>query len=517
MNRPGSKSGSRNAGSRREQPGAGVGAWGSDGGRSPSPLLLPLQDASDGGDGGGGGGSAMTPDAAHKRPLSPNELDGMTVRPPTASGEDERAAMNRASYWRKSLEFNPRVRTLLLKLWKSAEVPGKRLIEREEYSALRVRSAKAVLAGGGGGGGAAGGARPSPELPSSEAEVRRAAAKDWPVDSLGYDFLDYERFTLLMFKLAERARRTSTADEYARYLERVCAARASSTAAARSHPGTGLEAGASVVVDGRHGGGHGPLDGGGSTDSAPGRLGDAALSGLGGGGGGGNVNVWTRSPSPPNAHGGMDAGLPPMAGQQILFADTGGGGGVGALDQQQQQQQQQQQHLPADGRALSPGGTSYLLRSPPSANVAFQPIHTVQSRLDLPVPRVARASYIGLRPPPSPPGARAARQAAQQTWDDAEAEQAARARLQAERAREEAVLQAELQQAALQRAVGAEGALDGWRFGAVGSLDAAPKRAPTNKGALGGRAVDNRVGEAREAQQRALLTKLDFMASHAKP
>ena len=47
-------------------------------------------------------------------------------------GDSDRTTINRASYWRKSLEFHPRVQQRLLRLWKQTEVPGKRYVEREE-------------------------------------------------------------------------------------------------------------------------------------------------------------------------------------------------------------------------------------------------------------------------------------------------------------------------------------------------------------------------------------------------
>ena len=68
-----------------------------------------------------------------------------------------------------------------------AHLPATSGMPKEVYTSLYVCICKALL---------------EDDEEWDEAEVRRAAAKDWAVDSLGYDFLDYERFTLLIEELA---------------------------------------------------------------------------------------------------------------------------------------------------------------------------------------------------------------------------------------------------------------------------------------------------------------------------
>jgi hypothetical protein len=108
---------------------------------------------------------------------------------------------NRSSHWRKSLEFHPRVRDFLTRLWNDVDVEGKRVLQKDHYVHLRVRIARS--------------------LRHDTQQAERMASKDWTVDSLGYDFLDYERFTLVMFKVAERWHCARTAEDYARFLESV--------------------------------------------------------------------------------------------------------------------------------------------------------------------------------------------------------------------------------------------------------------------------------------------------------
>lgn len=55
---------------------------------------------------------------------------------------------------------------------------------------------------------------------NSEVETRLAET-EWAQDAQGYDFLDYERFTMANFRLAERYRSSRTAEDYARFLQKV--------------------------------------------------------------------------------------------------------------------------------------------------------------------------------------------------------------------------------------------------------------------------------------------------------
>jgi hypothetical protein len=113
------------------------------------------------------------------------------------------ASFNRTAFYRKSLEFHPRVRTMLTKLWAGVDTEGQRCIEEKQYIELRVHIGKAM------------------DKKCDETKTRHTAANDWALDSLGYGFLDYERFTLVTFRLAERYRAVTQAEDYARFLDKV--------------------------------------------------------------------------------------------------------------------------------------------------------------------------------------------------------------------------------------------------------------------------------------------------------
>ena len=154
-----------------------------------TPIKLPLPEELNDPTGAVGGWGA---DSDGEELVDPNDNDGLL--------EARNASFNRTAFYRKSLEFHPRVRTMLTKLWAGVETEGQRCIEEKQYIELRVHIGKAM------------------DKKSDEVKIRHTAAKDWALDSLGYGFLDYERFTLVTFRLAERFRSVHTAEDYARFL-----------------------------------------------------------------------------------------------------------------------------------------------------------------------------------------------------------------------------------------------------------------------------------------------------------
>jgi hypothetical protein len=131
--------------------------------------------------------------------------DGSATDPTDTDGllQARSASFNRTAFYRKSLEFHPRVRTMLTKLWAGVDSEAQRCIEEKQYIELRVHIAKAM------------------DKKCDETKTRHTAANDWALDSLGYGFLDYERFTLVTFRLAERYRAVVQAEDYARFLDKV--------------------------------------------------------------------------------------------------------------------------------------------------------------------------------------------------------------------------------------------------------------------------------------------------------
>ena len=117
---------------------------------------------------------------------------------------------DRALLGREALKWDPRVRRCIDAFWTLTDEDGSGYLDVEEYVHLWANLKRVVSSGG------------ETRRRAAEAEAaddRRAALKEWEFDAQGADHLNYSRFALSFFQIADAWTDKVSADAYGTFLE----------------------------------------------------------------------------------------------------------------------------------------------------------------------------------------------------------------------------------------------------------------------------------------------------------
>ena len=105
---------------------------------------------------------------------------------------------------RESMRFHPVIKKLINDFWRLVDVDGNGQIDPDEYVELSLQLQEAMTGKG--------------KTKFDQANAIAIAKKEWQVDSQGFDYLNYHRFQLCFFQIADSWAKAPTVNNYAKVL-----------------------------------------------------------------------------------------------------------------------------------------------------------------------------------------------------------------------------------------------------------------------------------------------------------